>query len=106
MRIDDTNNPGAVNASLVQGARSAQGLEQTGRAKTGDRNGVLREDSVQLSGLASRLAGMDVSSPERAAFVDRLHGMVSSGRYETNVDAVADALIQEALGGGDGISGT
>lgn len=106
MRVDDTNNTGSVNASLVTGARSTQATEETARGRTAERSGVLREDSVQLSGLASKLAGMDVSSPDRVAFVDRLHALVSSGKYQPDIDAVADALIQEAMGGGTyGIQG-
>jgi hypothetical protein len=98
MRIHDvhTNAPNGSQLDKAHGAEAAAGAANTkegGRGAAGDR--------VQLSGLASRLAGLIGSEgQERAAGLDRLAAQVKSGAYRPDASAVSRSLIDESLAQG------
>ena len=55
-------------------------------------------DGIDLHALLTTLQSLDDGSPEREALLERLRREVETGAYEVDAAALADKIIDEALG--------
>ena len=85
-------------AAGAQGSARAQepGPAGAGRSGRGEQGGS-RDDHVNLSTLASAVRGALSDSPERAARLSRLAADFEAGRGGGEAEAIARALVDDAL---------
>ena len=95
MKITDSN----LNAVSTPRQTSVEQAGSGGNTRgIGGRGGDAR-DQVQLSNLSDALSALASGSAERAAQVEELEGIVQSGGYRVNAQAVSASLIDDAFRG-------
>ncbi|MEJ5366890.1 MAG: flagellar biosynthesis anti-sigma factor FlgM [Bryobacteraceae bacterium] len=95
MKIDDRNAANLNPAALDQ-ARLAEAAEAQRASRAGLPNQQDGSDRVALSELSARLQELAGGGDAREARIQALAAEFEAGRYEPDLDAVADALIAEA----------
>lgn len=102
MKVNDSNltpsNPaGAAKAQDTARAASAGRAGESG-GKSGTAGGAgSGNDDVHLSELVRSLRSLAADSPERQAKIEDLTRTYASGRYTTDAEATASAMIDEAF---------
>ncbi len=84
----------------------SSGLDRTQAAEiqprqsteTGNAGRTASSDQVSLSTLAGKVQAQDSGSPEREAKLQALAASFEAGAYQPDLEAVAGAMIDEAVG--------
>lgn len=97
MRIDD-NGLTNVNATQANRVQAPDTHDQAGARPAGQRPGLLVEDRVHLSSLASSVQNLQDESVARETMLQTLATEFQSGKLNVDAERVADALIDQALG--------
>lgn len=95
MKIDDRNAANLNPAALDQ-ARLAEAAEAQRASRAGLPTQTESSDRVALSEVSARLQELAGGGDAREARIQALAAQFEAGRYEPDLDAVADALIAEA----------
>ncbi len=105
MRVND---PNTNLAGVSSGASGAAGTGATGKTAQLDPikitsssgqgvKGADRDDSVQLSGLSSKINQLQAGTVERDAYIEGLRQDVSAGAYEADPGAIASSIVDHLL---------
>ncbi len=105
MRVND---PNTNLAGVNPGAGSAAGAGATGKTAQLDPikitsssgqgvKGADRDDSVQLSGLSSKINQLQAGTAERDSYIEGLRQEVSAGTYEADPNAIASTIVDNLL---------
>lgn len=93
MKINDSN----LNAVSTPRQTSVEQAGNSGNARgVRGRAGDAR-DQVQLSNLSGALSSLQPGSPEREGRVSELEGVVQSGSYRVDAQAVSASMVDDAL---------
>ncbi|MFT4099903.1 MAG: flagellar biosynthesis anti-sigma factor FlgM [Burkholderiaceae bacterium] len=88
MKIGPTKDAASLDAALRVGARS------TGQPDAGEAAGSLEADNVRLSNASRELGSLELSV--RADKVAALRKAIDEGKYQMDIEAIADNMIAEA----------
>jgi flagellar biosynthesis anti-sigma factor FlgM len=100
MRIDDKNLSSSAAADLARAQAAAQAQKANDRASAGRSGGVAQDDHVQLSNLAESVQSLEPDSAAAQARLEQLAKIVASGKYQPDLESVADKLIDDAITSG------
>lgn len=96
MRIDD-NGVANLSASQLNRTQQTDSAAQQGTRKERLQSGDVVQDKVNLSSLASSVAAEQDMSVARQDRLAELAAEFRAGRLDVDAEAVADALIDQAL---------
>lgn len=95
MRINDPSLSG-INVGALKTTSAEKVTAPSG--SVAEKGGAGGGDAVQLSALAKSLDALQSDSASRQARVEELAKAVESGAYQPDPGAVAESLVQDALG--------
>ncbi len=95
MKVHDSNLSSAGQANLT---RTQQTEQQNRSGSTSNAsNGGVSNDDVHLSELVRSMRSLAAESPERQARLEQLTRAYASGTYQTDPQATASKIVDDAL---------
>jgi anti-sigma28 factor (negative regulator of flagellin synthesis) len=88
MKVNDAS------SGAISGAGKPLEIQVPANATGGKKTSGASSDQVQLSSLSSQLSALQPDSPQRAARVEQLAAMVSTGSYSASSIAVSQSIVR------------
>jgi anti-sigma28 factor (negative regulator of flagellin synthesis) len=100
MKVNDPNltamTPDTVGGAGLDRAQQAEQTQRRSTVRSGSAAGQT-PDSVSLSSLGSQIRALNVESPERLQKLDRLSEDVATNKYQVDVQALSNHLVENAI---------
>jgi anti-sigma28 factor (negative regulator of flagellin synthesis) len=88
MKVNDAS------SGSISGAGKPLEIQALTNVTGGKKTSGATSDQVQLSSLSSQLSALQPDSPQRAARVERIAAMVSSGSYSVGSMDVSQSIVR------------
>ena len=95
MKINNTNDLGAISTPGSKGTAAVEGGVRRGEGRGAENTGPDRAELSGLAGKISKAAGKDAVN--RAGNVEQLRGQVADGSYQPDPAAISRGIVNAAL---------